>query len=133
MNEMEFLQLLKDGGAGMNTISTVGILFIAWRLAGLVRRVDAIAKTIGACPVCRKHFPKPLPPLLLLPLMLAPGCVQTSFRHGETILTRTALLTRVEVPNIEVGTNGTFRASLKSDARTEVVEALLKLLATVPK
>jgi hypothetical protein len=71
--------------------------------------------------------------LALAAMLLLCGCVQTRVKFGNAEMTRTAFLTRIEVPNIEVATNGTFKASVKSDARTEAVEALLKLLTAAAK
>lgn len=133
MNESEILAALKQTGAGMNTVATVGICWLGWRVNRMERQLDAVAKTINACPTCRKKGNIVPLILTLFALLLTVGCVQTRVKMGGAEMTRTALLTRVEVPSIEVATNGTFKASVKSDARTELLEAFLKLLATAPK
>ena len=133
MNETDILTALQKSGAGMQTVATVGVCWIGWRVSRVEKQVNAIAQTVNACPTCRRHAS--IVPLILAAaaLLLTAGCVQTRVKFGEAEMTRTALLTRVEVPAIEVATNGTFKASVKSDARTELLEAVIRLLATAPK
>jgi hypothetical protein len=134
MNELlDIFKTARDAGLNPQNVQTVALVYLAWKVSRLDARLRAVCDTINACPTCRKHaniVPLVLVLLLAVPLM---GCVKTSFHHGGTSIERTAFLTKIEVPSIEISTNGTCRASLKSDARTELIEALIRLIASAPK
>lgn len=133
MSESTLILLLQNSGIGLQAITAIGMVFLALKLRRLETTMRAIAGAIDDREGKKAFRITPFIPMLLLALALTAGCVQTRFQHGDTVMTRTAFLTGISVPNLELTTNGTFKASLASEPKTEVISALLKLLASMPK
>jgi hypothetical protein len=131
MNETEILNLLQKSGAGAQTVAAVALVYLAVKVRAMDSRIRAISDVINACPTCRRHAN--IVPLAIVVIVAGAllGCVKTSFTHGGTTMTRTAVLTRVTVPSLTISTNGTVKASVESDARTELLEAFFKVLSSV--
>lgn len=116
----------------MNTELSIVVSLLVYQSTLL----QLIERRMRFCPVRDIKAPgrKNLLPFILSALvlmgLLATGCVDTRFTHGTTTMTRRALLTHVSVPSITISTNGTLKASVDSDTRTEVVEMLMRLLMT---
>lgn len=130
---MTFSTLLQNSGIGFQALTAFAVVLLTLRIKRMEAIMRAIAVTMDA--KVDKDSPRisPFVPMCLLLLLLTTGCVQTRFQHGETVMTRTAFLTGISVPSLELTTNGTFKASVASEPKTEVIAALLKLLASMPK
>jgi len=128
MNWTDLSNLIASTGTPLTAV--VGILVVVQgaRLKRIEARLDALTGHTHPAPHCRPPRLSVISGPLLL-LLCCIGCVQTRVTFRDASMTRTALLTHVSVPNIEVTTNGTFRASVDSDARTELLEVVLRLLA----
>jgi len=135
MDDLNIIEHLASHGINITTAVLSVVVFNGVKIHRMERTLNAVVSLCAECPR-RKKNPLTIPAFLAgaiaLGLLLS-GCVYDKFDHGETHLTRTAVLTHVRVPSLIIDTNGTMSASLDSDARTELVEALIKVLATVPK
>lgn len=126
------------GTLDKQTVTMVCVLVCTWKTLRLERKMHSVIEELNLSPR-RKGSPMDFLLMFLLAVfvgclvVLSSGCVRTHMQVGNAVLDRTALLTHVSVPNIEMNSNGTFKASLDSDARTELLEAVLKALAAAPK
>lgn len=129
VSEVELFKLLKDSGLAAQGIIAFFMFHTGLRISAIEKKLEALAGN------CQQRKPKaPLVSIALAALLVVSiGCVQTRVKIGEAELSRTAVLTTIDVPTIEVATNGTFKASVKSDARTEALEALARAILSVPK
>lgn len=134
MTSADAVQLILASGVPITACTGVIVAMNAFHIMRIETQVKAIAER---CELRHQEGIKRdfgyLPFLAItvaIVSMLLTGCVQTRFQHGTTSMTRTSLLTRVNLPSLELGTNGTLRASLTSEPKTELVQALLKFLLT---
>lgn len=119
-------------GLNVQTAVLVVVSLNAVRVVRIEKQVAQLMDHIAKCPHTKKH-PLSIATALLLSFIAAcllSGCVQTRFTSGTVSMSRTALLTRIEVPDITVATNGTVSASLRSNPKTELLESFLKFLST---
>ena len=117
------------------TILVGAIAYQTTLLHLIERRIQTCAMRGPDQPRTNKRFVGPVVMAILAAglMLLASGCVRTRAVVGNAELDRTALLVKLDVPNIEVTTNGTFKATLTSDARAEVITALLQAIAAALK
>jgi len=135
MSDLNIIEHLAAHGINITTAILAVVVFNGVKVHRMERTMNAVVSLCAECPRRKKNpltIPAFLAGVIALALLLS-GCVYDKFDHGETHLTRTAVLTHVKVPSLIIATNGTMSASLDSDARTELIEALMKALATAPK
>lgn len=128
MSEFELAKVLKESGLAAQGVIAFFMLQNGVRLSAVERRLDAL--TPDKKPARRSII---IPIILAALLFMFTGCVRTEFAMGSVTMKRTALLTKVEAPNIEVSTNGTLKASVTSDSRAEILESLARAILSAGK
>ena len=109
----------------VNAIVGGFVVVMNFRLKRIEDRLQALGNHVHS-----DHGEKPRLPLasLAVAAFFLSGCVQTTFRHGDTSLSRLALMQKVSVPSMQLDTNGTLKVSVDSEGQLALLESLLAAL-----